>query len=86
MNIRVDIFLNYKKFAVVFEGLLIIEQAEFKNLYVSGRMKIDVLACLPFDTICWIAGVRNIRYVSLMRLSRFLHLIRFPTNINSTIC
>jgi len=80
-----DIFLNLRYFAVVFEGLLISDRAEFAELYLHGRLKWDVLACLPIDSIGYLAGIPIIRTYSVLRLPRVIHLFRFPDNIQSLI-
>ena len=80
-----DIVLNLRYFAVVYEGLLISDRAEFSELYKQGRLKWDVIACLPVDSVLYLAGIPLIRTYALFRLTRALHLFRFPDNIQSLV-
>jgi len=91
VNLFLDIFmwvnigLNFRYFAVVYEGLLIADKNEFYELYKETRFGYDLIASLPIDSICWLAGVRNIRTVSLIRLPRVINAKRLAPHIQSTI-
>jgi len=72
----VDMFFSFKRFATVSEGLLISDQSEFSQVYLKGRFKYDLISCFPFDSLCWIGGVKVIRIFALIRVTRFVALYR----------
>ena len=74
----VNIYLHYRRFATVYDGLLISHKSEFMNLYVNGRLKFDLLGSLPVDAIVWLAGGHSFRTVAIFRLPRFFYLAQMP--------
>ncbi|GMH74967.1 hypothetical protein TL16_g06612 [Triparma laevis f. inornata] len=81
----IDIGLNFKYFAVINNGLLINEKEEFKELYLWGRFKWDLLASLPCDILVWASGETVVRTIALVRCARFIHLLRLPGLLQSVI-
>jgi CRP-like cAMP-binding protein len=85
----VDIFFNIRFFATVDEGLLIAVRDDFKLVYLRGRFKWDLIACVPADLVFWIiTGMgpgSKPRNVALVRMLRFIHIMRLPAMLQSVV-
>ena len=66
----VDMFFNIRLFAVIKEGLLVSERHDFREIYLKGQFKWDLLASLPCDAVVFLAGQKVIRTVALVRCFR----------------
>lgn len=82
----VDIYLHYRRFGVVFDGLLISDRHEFGELFLnSSVMKLNIIASFPIDALAWLAGMDSYRSIGLARLGRLLYLVSMPNLMHNFV-
>ena len=74
----VNIYLNMRHF-VRYKSISLIDQPkEIQAAYFRGNFAYDVLTSLPLDLFAYIAGVRRLRDLAFLRLSRLLSIRYMP--------
>lgn len=79
-----DIYVRLYKFAVMKDGLLVLEPADFRSIYFRGEFLGDTLSSIPVSMVGYISGVRNETY-GLMRLLQLTRVRRFGQYLQSSI-
>lgn len=71
-----DIFGHLKKFAKMKDGTLLLEQSEFRRVYLQTDFRGDLFTTIPISTIGYIIGVRDRTY-GFLRIFQFLRIRHF---------
>jgi hypothetical protein len=79
-----DIFAHLTKFAVMKDGLLLLEPSEFKRVYLNSDFCGDVLTSIPASTIGYIFKIQDRKY-GVLRLLQFLRLRHFGKYLSTFV-
>ncbi|GMH89258.1 hypothetical protein TrVE_jg3161 [Triparma verrucosa] len=76
----VDIFLNYKKFAFIENGVIVSDPELIRKNYLKNWMVFDITSCLPLEIFALTFGKT---YVFQLRLIHLIRVLRLPSYFES---
>jgi len=85
-----DVYARLRKFAIMKDGFLLVERAEFRQVYLNTDFRGDLLSIIPASTIGYFFGFQNTSKYGVLRAFQFVrvrhfgrYLSTFVENINS---
>lgn len=79
-----DIYARLSKFAIMKDGVSLVEPSDFKRVYLKTSFFGDVLASIPLSTIGYICKVRDRRY-GVLRFFQFCRLRHFGKYLSAFV-
>lgn len=78
----VDIFLNYKKFAYIENGVIVSDPELIRKNYLKNWMIFDIVSCLPLEVFALAFGKTYVFQLRLIHLVRVLRLPSYFTDVD----
>ena len=79
-----DMYARLRKFAIMKDGFLVLQPAEFRRIYLHSDFGGDALSVIPASFIGYLCGIRDRRY-GVLRMVQFVRIRNFGKYLNTFV-